>query len=529
MRPSLHPKPRPSLRLAVQLGAGLLVPLWVAPALAQGVAAITPSPAMAPREEREKLAPLVMAPAAAEVMRAEQTANQLAWSESLKRMSEAEADDPSRALAAYKRFFSERTMSPELGVEVGVKIAQLRSKLGDNTGALQTCDVLAAKYADEPTAVLFSLEKSRVLMDSKQLAQASQCVNEVMPELVVLGPSRYREISDLLLQLVQANLDSDDADGKERAQALCVGIEEIYLRWLRKDTVDHLRERLEVLETNYRRTDEQHKADELLPKVSDTLLQLPVDPNNGEAGVISFQMAQWLSEKGKQDLSFELYAKAAHSSADSHAAASVLEGFGQELKSNPKQAQAHLLQLQKELNNPLAQLATRFLLIWSHYKNGDWKEFLIQSEEVLKQYQSIDDYSHRCVLVPIALQIEDAQHWAKLWQTDAVVAESPELDLRFDEPLQQPVERRIFVDTPISAQLQVTVEGDTNRVSARLEASPWAIELENVRHQQIIVVTIAPGVAHVQALIQVTSTDRKETLLTLPVKVSDAKTREANQ
>ncbi len=307
MWPFLHPKPRPSLYLAVQLGAGLLVPMWVAPALAQGVAVITPSPAMAPRDEREKLAPAVMAPAAAEAMRAEGTANQLAWRESLKRMSEAEADDPSRALAAYKRFFSERTMSPELGVEVGLKIAQLRLKLGDSQGALQTCEVLAAKYADAPTAVLLALQKARVLMESKQLAQASECVNEAMPELVALGPSRYREISDVLLKLVQANLDSGDAEGKERAKALCVGVEQIYLRWTKKDAVDHLWQRFEALQVEYQQAGDKKRAEELLPKVGDALLKTPIDSGYIEGSVLALEAARWSSGQGQKERANLLY------------------------------------------------------------------------------------------------------------------------------------------------------------------------------------------------------------------------------
>ena len=304
-----HPNSRQQLRLVVQLSAGLLVPMWIAPALAQDVAVITPSPAMAPREEREKLAPAVMAPAAAELMRAEGTANQLAWRESLKRMSEAEVEEPSRALTAYKLFFVERTMSPALGVEVGVKIAQLRSKLGDNAGALQTCEVLAAKYADEPTAALLSLQKARVLMESKQLTQASQCVNEVMPELVALGPSRYREISELLLKLVQANLDSDDAESKERARALCVDVEEVYLRWLKGGTLSHTWPMFEGLQGKYRQAGGQGRAEQLLPKAVDILLQAKATPQNLEGADVSLEAARWMMQNGRVQEGKILYAK----------------------------------------------------------------------------------------------------------------------------------------------------------------------------------------------------------------------------
>ncbi len=383
MWPFLHPKPRPSLYLAVQLGAGLLVPMWVAPALAQGVAVITPSPAMAPRDEREKLAPLVMAPAAAEAMRAEQTANQLAWRESLKRMSEAEADDPSRALAAYKRFFNERTMSPALGVEVGLKIAQLRSKLGDSQGALQTCEVLGAKYADELTAALLSLQKARVLMESKQLAQASECVNEAMPELVALGPSRYREISDVLLQLVQANLDSDDAEGKERARALCVGVEEVYLRWLKGDTLPHTWQMFEALQTKYRQAGGHKRADELLPKAVDVLLQAKTTSQNPEGADVSTMAARWLLQKGDSASAQKLYARASGYGND-FVSQVALTDQGQILLSNQRPQEAIDLMLR---NSPKGlEFGPQFVVAQAYWQMEDW----FRAESAFLKVQSFD-------------------------------------------------------------------------------------------------------------------------------------------
>ena len=293
MWPSPHLQPRPSLRFVARMSAGALVLLCVAPALAQNVSVgLAPVTAIAPRAEREKQAPAVMAPAtpqASEASQAESVANELAWSESLKRLRAAETSEPSRALSEYKRFFSERTLSPELGVQVGLKVAELRFKMGDGKGALQTCEVLADKYADEPSAALFALQKARVLIESKQLVEASRSVNEVMPSLVALGPSRYREISDVLLKLVQANLDGGGAEGKERARALCVDLEEVYLRWIQKDTIDHLWQRFEVLKAEYQQAGAQQRANELLPKVGDTVLQLPPKSDNVEHAVLALE------------------------------------------------------------------------------------------------------------------------------------------------------------------------------------------------------------------------------------------------
>ena len=306
-----HLQPRPSLRLVARMSAGALVPLCVAPALAQGVSVgIAPATAIAPRAEREKQAPAVMAPAtpqASEASQAERVANELAWSESLKRLREAETSEPSRALSEYKRFFSERALSPELGVQVGLKVAELRLQMGDAKGALQTCEVLAAKYADEPSAALFALQKARVLMESKQLAEASRSVNDVMPSLVALGPSRYLEISDVLLKLVQANLDGGEAGGKERARALCVDLEEVYLRWTKKDAVDHLWQRFEALQTKYQEAGDEKRADELLPKVGDLLLKTPVEVGYIEGAVLSLESARWFKQHGHQEQSSFLY------------------------------------------------------------------------------------------------------------------------------------------------------------------------------------------------------------------------------
>ena len=468
MWPFVQPKPRPSLRLAVQLGAGLLVPLWVAPAVAQGVGVvITPSPAMAPRDEREKLAPAVMAPAAAEAMRAEATANQLAWRESLKRMSEAEVEEPSRALAAYKRFFSERTMSPELGVEVGLKIAQLRSKLGDNQGALQTCEVLRAKYADEPSAALFALEKARVLMGQKQLAPASECVDAAMPELVALGPSRYREISDVLLKLVQANLDSGDAESKERAKVLCVGVEEVYLRWIKQDTIDHLWQRFEALQVKYQDVGAQKRAEELLSKVGDALLKMPVRLDHVEDAVLSFETASWLAQQG-QTKQARLFYQRIPQYQDSWLTRFSLndEIYWNGIQGDGEQARLLMKQLGTDSDVDGANLTVLSLTALGLYQRGNFDQARKVAQEAVTFRESLSAFPKAPVLEERKDIADEVLWWSERWQktTIPVVVDPAEMR-RFVHAGDKPLIWQLAVNSfqPLAA----TVTSDNENVKVR--------------------------------------------------------------
>ena len=405
---------------------------------------------MAPREEREKLAPAAMAPAAAELMRAEGTANQLAWRESLKRMSEAEADDPSRALAAYKRFFVERTMSPELGVEVGLKIAQLRSKLGDNAGALQTCEVLAAKYADEPTAVLLSLQKARVLMEGKQLAQASECVNEAMPELVALGPSRYREISDLLLKLVQANLDSGDADGKERAKALCVGVEEVYLRWLKGGTLPHTWQMFEALQAKYQQAGEQKRAEELLPKAIDVLLQAKATPQNPEGADVSIEAARWMIRNGSNEEADLLYDKATKYGNAFGNSMVMLDQANNSLNAGKTEEGSQLLQRLIPISSGRIKLISQVWLGNALYDRGD----LEGVKKVLAPLLSKADLYQEGEDVSFYLQAKDTYSRADKWIMHPIQADVKEVNFtgssETDQPLYTRFRIRVYGGMPLS-------------------------------------------------------------------------------
>ncbi len=512
-----HPKSRQQLRLTVQLGAGLLAPMWVAPALAQGVAAITPSAnvPMAPRDEREKLAPAVMQ---AEASQAAATANQLAWSESLKRMSEAEADDPKRALAAYKRFFNERTMSPALGVEVGVKIAQLRSKLGDDKGALQTCDVLAIKYADEPTAALLSLQKARVLMESKQLAQASECVNEAMPELVALGPSRYQEISDLLLKLVQANLDSGDADGKERARSLCVGVEEIYLRWLKGGTVSHTWQMFEVLKKKYEIAGGQKRAEELLPKAVDVLLQMKATPQNVEGADVSLIAARWLLKNRRVEEANALYAKVPSYNNTFVSEIVVLDQVRYLCEQGEVEAALQMANpLLRQVSNP-DKVRVLASISYGYYVRGDYDQSINYSNRVLSESKNYKPFDME---VSQGLARANLQ-WAEQWKSEPLLCEPGELKLSKSETTkEETIIKRFLIFSHRCVSLTATCNWPGVRVSV---GDPGGTN-QYTTAQQLNVLIDPKNLPTSEAKITIRSEEFPEFPLTIPFQVEATEPR----
>jgi tetratricopeptide (TPR) repeat protein len=250
------------------------------------------------RSEREKLAPAAMAlQAEADKQAVEITV----FNETVKRLRNVEARDSARALAEYRRFWVGRAPVPAVGVLAGIKVSQMRQRLGEIEGALSTCDTLAKKYADEPSSILLSFQKANVLMSQKRLAEASECVGKVLPELLGLGPAHYDGATTLLLKLAQANLDSEDKDGKQRARALCLDVEQIYLQWLKAGTIPHTWQMFEVLRVKYQQAGAQSQARELLPKVADALLQMTPTTKNPEGADVSLLAARWLFEHGRGD------------------------------------------------------------------------------------------------------------------------------------------------------------------------------------------------------------------------------------
>ena len=466
----------------VLASAGLLVPMGVAPCLAQGVVAITPSAAMAPRQEREQLAPAVMQ---AEATKAQATSNQLAFDESVKRLSQTEQNDPAEALAQYKRFFSERALSPELGVQIGLKIARLRLAMGDEAGALQTCEVIGAKYADEPTAALFALEKARVLLGRKQLAQASEEVNEAMPEWVALGPSRYREISDVLLQLVQANLDSGDAQGKERAQTLCVGVEEIYLRWLKGGTLPHTWQMFEALQAKYQQAGGQKRAEELLLKAVDVLLQANATPQNLEGADVSIEAARWMIRNGYAKEAKVLYAKVPEYGNTFVSGMVVLDQAQNLLASGNQKEGSQMLRDLAANSDGKIQLVARVWLSSALYRQGDLDGAQSVAHQALPSDIAAYEASGDRALYTSA---RDIYNRAGGWKDQPIQTDTKEVVFQAnpsqpDQPLYARFRIKTYGDTSITASV------DNPNIQARvLPVNNWQIEGLDAHEEEMEVI-----------------------------------------
>ena len=475
------------------------MPTFIVAAQAQGELQIAPqaalsaptiaASAMAPRQQREQLAPAVMAPSAQAASQAEATINRLAFDESVKRLGAIEPSDETYALAQYKRFFNERTLTPELGVQVGLKIAELRLQMGDSQGALQTCQVIGAKYADEPTAALFALEKARVLMGQKQLAEASQSVNEAMPSLVALGPSRYVEISDLLLQLVQANLDSGETEDKERAKALCVDVEEIYLRWTKKDAVDHLWQRFEALQTKYEEAGDDKRAEELLPKVGDALLKMPIETGYVEGAVLSVEAARWSAQQGQEEQAELFYTRVPQFGDQWH---TILAGYEQSAIEMQKGnfAQARQILLQPAFSaSPDIRLATSSAIANSYYRDGDLTEASKIYTQIVGQAQTIqgssDDRDEATVRANAA---KERLRLIEQWKQTPLVCEPAQFFVRASLLQGEPVTRWLYVSS--FRDIPLKVESSSPFITVKEGQKQWEDD-EQLQYNQEFEVTVA--------------------------------------
>lgn len=449
------------------------------------------------RAVREKLAPQVMS-SPNEIIRsvwmdpAAITFELTLFNESVKRLQDVEKEDPKRALVEYRRFLVGRITTPVVGVQAAIKISTLRESMKDIAGAIQTCDLFARKYSGEPSSVLLLLRKADILMQQERLAEASDCIMESMPALLEAGTASYDQTCNFLFQMAQANLASGEQSGKQRAGELYVGIEEIYLRWMKVNTVQHSWERFEALQASYKEIGDEKKAKELLPKVRDALLQTNVDAMNPEGADAYLMAARWSRDHGDMKKSRELFHRAGASRSGHHATGAILEGFAGELQGDPQLDRIILTQVEEDAKTPDAKLAAEFLVVWSYYRASDWKEFLPRSKRVLDRYEELISKGERREFAPVALDVEEGQKWAALWVSQPIVAEENNISIKLDSPLQEPVERRISIDTPKQAELEVQIEG-SDRVSAVFESSPWAPELEQTRHQQTLVLRIAPG------------------------------------
>ncbi len=210
---------------------------------------------------------------------------------------------------------------------------------------------------------------------------------------------------------------------------------------------------------------------------------------------------------GRSGEAKQFYLQVARSAEASYAVGALHELFREELRHDPKNVEAQLVQLQQETLTPEAQLMVKILLAKASYNQQNWSKFLLLAPQVLTRCETLEDKELQQGFAPLELEVEEAQKWAQKWQTQTIVVENPDVQMNFGEPLANSVECYVFVDTALPAKLEVTVAGDKDRIKVRVEDSPWAPELEELRHQQVVVVTIKPGVPQLAATLYLNTTD----------------------
>jgi tetratricopeptide (TPR) repeat protein len=285
----------------------LIVSFWAFPALAQGG-----KPAVDVRTEREKLAPQVMAPLSQTPKKAaalDEATEKEVLRETQKRLRWVEQNDPKLALAEYRKFWQGRSPHPAVGVQAAMKVAQLRHKLKDVDGALLTCDVMLKKYGAEPTSVLLLLQKADVLAGAKRLDEAYAVIDAVLPELVAMEPQYYPQVSGALLRVAEISAASGDATGKHWSREIYYGVEQVYLRWLKAETIPHTWQMFEALHVKYQQVGDEKRANELLPKAADALLKMEATRKNPEGADVSLEAARWFTKQGEIETAQILYTK----------------------------------------------------------------------------------------------------------------------------------------------------------------------------------------------------------------------------
>jgi tetratricopeptide (TPR) repeat protein len=379
------------------------------------------------RIEREKLASSVMSPEPnAAVSRAEQALDLAAFNETAKRLQEVEVSDPNRALREYRRFLTKHDLSPGLGVQLALKVAQMRQKLNDFQGALLTCDVMAKKYTAEPSSALLLLQKGRVLMSQKKLVQASQCVDEAMPELMALGTQHYAEASEFLLQLAQRNLVGGEGEGKARAAELYADVEQIYLRWIKKDTVDHLWQRFKALQADYQQAGDEKGANELLPKVADLLLQIPPKPDTIEGAVLSLEAARWFSQQGENEQASVFYKRIPEFHDRWHTFLALYDQCNFLLSSEHiDDAQSLLDQWKKKYSSDLFPYGVSLMEGNISMRRGQWSYAHSAYSRAAKEFGDLNQNNtgDRVILGFIT----DGVEWSKTWMERSFVCNSPDM------------------------------------------------------------------------------------------------------
>lgn len=463
-------------------------------------------PSIESRGEREKLASSAMA-----------TENELkqratdwdAFNETKKRLSEVEASDPARALREYRRFIVDRPISPALGVQVALKISQVRQSMGDSKSALLTCDVLRKKYASEPSVALLSLQKVRIMMAEQNLQTASECLKSAFPGLLSLGPQYYAEVSDILLQLGQLNIDSGQKDSQQRAQSLLIDLEEVYFRWIKKNTVDHLWQRFEDLEGKYQQVGAEQRAQQLLFKVGDAVLQMPPDPANIEGAVLSLEMAQWLSEQGKDEQAAVFYARIPEFKDDWHTALASYDKALPLIQRGQTEDARKLLLSSLEVGGERAEqikVVTLGTLASSYYANGDKEQAKKFAQESIKQFSSLRTQPGDVGIVQHVNAAKDLLARMERWDNMPIVC--PDTVCSYAAlSTKEPTVVRFPVRTR-DAKQEVVITSSNPRIKSFISALGQdgdAVDYHYYERQVVLIVPAEEVNAHFETVITVTS------------------------
>ena len=431
------------------------------------------------RGEREARAPQVMTPAAGTgaasdgAYSLDEAMERQVWQEAQKRLATVEASDPKRALAEYKKFWQGRVPHPGVAIEVALKVVELRLKLNDVAGALLTCEYMQQKYAAEPTAVQLSLEKARVLVRQQRFEEAAATVDGAMPKLLALGPSSYPHTSEVLLNLAQASGETGGEAGKQWASQLYEGVEQVYLRWTKQDAIDHLWQRFEALQIAYQQVGDSKKAEELLPKVSDTILKTPVKKNYVEGAVLSLETARWLMQQGQEEQAALFYARVPQFGDEHHTILARYDQVAIEMqKGNSAQARKILLQPAPNVS-PSIRLATSSAVANSYYQEGDFAEAGKLFLQIVTQAKTIrgsnEDRDEAAVIMDAA---KEHLRLIEKWMQTPLVCEPSQFFVRPALLGDEPVTRWLYVSS--SRYVPVEVKSSNPFVVVKEGQKRWA-------------------------------------------------------
>jgi predicted negative regulator of RcsB-dependent stress response len=470
--------------------AYLLLAFLTAPALAQDS-----KPAVDVRTEREKLAPQVMAPLPQtldKVRVLDEASEKDVLRETQKRLRQVEQQDPKLALDEYRKFWQGRSPHPVVGVQAAIKVAQLRHKLKDVDGALLTCDVMLKKYRAEPSSVLLLLQKADVLAGAKRLDEAYSVVEAVLPDLVAVEPQYYPQVSGALLRLAEMNAASGDAAGKQRSRELYYGVEQVYLRWLKAETIPHTWQMFEGLHARYQQVGDEKRADELLPKAGDALLKMEPTNKNPEGADVSLEAARWLMRQGQCETAQLLYAKVPMYGNGFVSQVMRLD-LGRDLLRQGETEAGHKM-LIGTLPGSSGELRMALLLVLarSFYEMGALENARKYAIEAIKQQETRSERSLQGFEIEAREIVNKVDDWIK--QPIQVEPREVNISIERNKLLSRPIIQRLKVRTMREMPISISVDNAAFQVRL-VPKNEWGDGVKNnnvIDTQKEVVIEIVP-------------------------------------